>query len=51
LLEATEFDQGLAARFCRIHAGPEIVLDVQLEMGFHLRGELAIAVISTREFA
>ena len=52
LLDATQLDQRLAAGFDGCHAGPQIVLDVQVEMAFQFVGQLAFpaAVIEqTRE--
>src|SRR5258708_7497281 len=51
LLEAAEFDQSLTARFDSVHARAQIVLDVHLEMAFHLRGEIPVATVPAEESA
>ena len=45
MLHAAEFDQRVAPRFFGVHSRAQIVLDVQLEMAFHLRGEFAFAAL------
>ena len=48
LLDASEFDERLAAGFGGGHACAKIVFDVQLEMGFQLGGEVALATLSSK---
>ena len=49
MLDAAQFDECLAARFLRIHAGAQIVFDVQLEVGFQLGGNFALMAVFAEE--
>jgi hypothetical protein len=46
LIEAAEFDEGLTASFFGRHACAEIVVDVELEMGFEFGSEITVAAPS-----
>src|SRR6266480_5655737 len=51
LLDAAQFHLRLAPRCPAAHARSQIVFDVHLEMAFHLRGKLSLALVSPEESA
>jgi hypothetical protein len=51
LLHAAEFQQSLAPRFFRRHARAEIVVDVQLQVGFDLRRDFALQTLFAKRTA
>jgi hypothetical protein len=51
LFNATEFDQCLAARFLGGHACAQIVIDVHLEMAFHLGCKIFFSALLSKQFA
>jgi hypothetical protein len=48
-LDAAKFDERLAARFGGAEAAAEIVLDVELQVGFEFGGELAVTGVFVKE--